>query len=126
MFSRRTVLAVLLLSSTEAFQAPSSARLSTRLSLASNNNNNHHDNTELSDNNEAPLVKRRMWKRLVPAVMAATALTVSQQPAQASAPVMALPKAEDRDPITDAMMRQERINQAQAQKDGRTKQEVIH
>ena len=63
-----------------------------------------------NDDNESKPIRRRRWPLLI-----AASILASPLPAMASAPVMALPKAEGRDPMTEALTerarRQQKIEQ---------------
>ena len=123
--SRGTVAAFLLASApTAAFQTPRSLSSSTATRPTVPALLATPDSHDGSDNNIS-VSSPRIWKRLRPAAAALlTATTLvnlahdrDATVAHASAPVMAMPKAEDRDPMTDALIRQERLNQQQAQKE---------
>ena len=75
------------------------------------------------DDSERPTVSRlrnfvsKTKKSLAFVALASSALVTTPRTAQASAPVMAIPKAEARDPLKDALENHQRRMQAQAQKE---------
>lgn len=79
--------------------------------------------TSSDDNSEPPKVSRlrslisKTKKSLAFVAVASSALVTTPRTAQASAPVMAIPKAEARDPLTDALENHQRRMQVKAQKE---------
>ena len=134
-FSRVTVLGLLMLSTATAFQVPSNNNNNNQIlrtntvsypsdspvCLFGSNSDNNAANNESERRGRVRKIMSTVGRRvqfLTPLLLAgSTVLVANPQVAEASAPVMAMPKAEVRDPGTDALENHQRKMQAEAQEE---------